>query len=100
MRSIEAQKSLKLRSLIPTLFFCFCKGSIDLFKLPHSKCRRFNLKEFWERRESNPGLLDEKRERYLCAMLPPLVQALFTLEFNETQDLAVKNKSCLNCSKS
>ena len=44
-------------------------GSIDL------KCRRFNLKEFWERRESNPGLLGEKREGYLCAM--PIVMILF-----------------------
>ena len=25
----------------------------------------------WERRDSNPGLLGEKRKRYLCAMLPP-----------------------------
>ena len=30
-----------------------------------------NLSEnSWERRESNPGLLGEKRKRYLCAMLP------------------------------
>ena len=28
-------------------------------------------KIFWERRESNPGLLGEKRERYLCAMPTP-----------------------------
>ena len=25
----------------------------------------------WKRWESNPGLLGEERERYLCAMLPP-----------------------------
>ena len=65
---------------VASTFFCSASsglvldGSIDLFKLPHSKCRRFNLKEFfWELRESNPGLLGEKRERYLCAMPPPLV---------------------------
>ena len=30
------------------------------------------MKISWERWESNLGLLGEKRERYLCAMLPPL----------------------------
>ena len=25
----------------------------------------------WEHRDLNPGLLGEKRERYLCAMPPP-----------------------------
>ena len=27
--------------------------------------------KFQEHRDSNPGLLGEKRERYLCAMPPP-----------------------------
>ena len=44
---------------------------------PHSKKCRWLLsatsriyKKYWERRDSNPGLLGEKCERYLCAMLP------------------------------
>ena len=41
---------------------------------PHSKkCRRLTR----QRRDSNPGLLGEKRERYLCAMQPPVGPVLF-----------------------
>ena len=53
-------------------------GSIDIFKHFHTlsaanKPQRHyeNLKIPWERWESNPGLLGEKRKRYLCAMPPP-----------------------------
>ena len=34
-------------------------------------------KSFWECRESNPGLLGEKHEHYLCAMQPPPMLSLF-----------------------
>ena len=67
-------------------------GSIDLFKLPHSKCRRFNLKEFWECRESNPELLSEKRECCLCAMalpLPPHYSFFFAPISQSTNELKV-----------
>ena len=35
--------------------------------------RKICQKISWECRESNPGLLGEKRKRYLCAMPPPIV---------------------------
>ena len=75
---LSASKSREKDTFSVNSFFCSTSsglvldGSIDLFKLPHSKCRRFNLKEFWELRESNPGLLGEKRERYICDMPPDL----------------------------
>ena len=36
-------------------------------------------KFFWERRELSPGLLGEKRKRYLCAMQPPNCFNHFTI---------------------
>ena len=40
--------------------------------------------KFRERRDLNPGLLGEKRERYLCAMTPPhsFCDRIWTSEFN------------------
>ena len=37
-----------------------------------SSIENFSSQKIWERSESNPGLLGEKQECYLCAMQPPL----------------------------
>ena len=44
--------------------------------------------KFRERRDLNPGLLGEKRERYLCAVTPPLSfsDRMGTSEFNLAPD--------------
>ena len=47
---------------------CTCLSSI--FSM---LCLIFQLKENREHRDLNPGLVGEKRERYLCAMPPPLL---------------------------
>ena len=52
---------------------------------PLSKCRRLTR----QCRESNPGLLGEKRERYLCATPPP--------QFTDTLIRAVLQKDHLFC---
>ena len=53
------------------LLLSTCLSGIFLFSMLRSI---FQLKENREHRDSNPGLLGEKRERYLCAMPPPEVE--------------------------
>ena len=61
-----------LEDILPRFFFL---GSIVPSNILSSRSRSATLKnptdKVWERRDSNPGLLGEKCERYLCAMLPP-----------------------------
>ena len=55
-------------------------GSIDIIKhlstvlsSDVNKSQQHLVKNSWECRESNPGLLGEKQSCYLCAELPTLV---------------------------
>ena len=61
---------------------------------PHSKeCRQLISatstiwKNSWERRESNLGLLGEKRKCYLCAMPPPLLNRFIGIPKSRNADI-------------
>ena len=45
--------------------------SINLSNIKDELLQKNLLENYWECRESNPGLLGEKRQCYLCAMPPP-----------------------------
>ena len=60
-----------LRPIAKSIFGGFCSCPLYLSSICFSMQRLiFELKENREHRDSNPGQLGEKCERYLCAMLP------------------------------
>ena len=61
-------------------------------EIRNSKSKIRNPKISWERQESNPGRLGEKRERYLCAMPTPSMTTIGPLDTLQGSLLAGQGK--------